>query len=126
MIVEDNELNMKLFHDLLEAYGYRTIGTGNGLEVPDLARKYRPDLILMDISLPVVDGTEATRQIKAAPETKHIPVIALTTSDAESDVLYAYGRGVNSYIRKPSSYGEFVDVMKVFDKYWHDLCKLPG
>ncbi len=56
MIVEDNELNMKLFHDLLEAYGYRTIGTGNGFEVLDLARKRRPDLILMDIrqSMPAV------------------------------------------------------------------------
>jgi two-component system cell cycle response regulator DivK len=56
MIVEDNELNMKLFHDLLEAYGYHTIGTRNGLEVLDLARKHRPDLILMDIQLPEVSG----------------------------------------------------------------------
>ena len=71
MIVEDNELNMKLFHDLLEAYGYRTIGTGNGFEVLDLARKRRPDLILMDIQLPEVSGLEVTNWLKEDPEPGH-------------------------------------------------------
>ena len=61
MIVEDNELNMKLFHDLLEAHGYRTIATRDGFKVPDLARKHRPDLILMDIQLPEVSGLEVTK-----------------------------------------------------------------
>jgi two-component system, cell cycle response regulator DivK len=58
MIVEDNELNMKLFHDLLEAHGYHTVGTRNGIEALDLARNHRPDLILMDIQLPEVSGLE--------------------------------------------------------------------
>ncbi len=60
LIVEDNELNMKLFHDLLEAHGYQTVGTRNGIEALDLARKHRPDLILMDIQLPEVSGLEVT------------------------------------------------------------------
>src|SRR5438132_13886598 len=77
MIVEDNELNMKLFHDLLEAYGYRTIGTGNGFEALDLARKHRPDLILMDIQLPEVSGLEATKWPKEDPELKAIAVDAV-------------------------------------------------
>ena len=64
MIVEDNELNMKLFHDLLEAHGYHTIGTRNGIEALDLARKHHPDLILMDIQLPEVSGLEVTKWLK--------------------------------------------------------------
>src|SRR5262245_66270042 len=77
MIVEDNELNMKLFHDLLEAYGYRTVGTRDGFKVPDLARKHRPDLILMDIQLPEVSGLEVTQWLKADPELQAIPVVAV-------------------------------------------------
>ncbi len=64
LIVEDNELNMKLFHDLLEAHGYTTVGTRNGIEALDLARKHRPDLILMDIQLPEVSGLEVTKWLK--------------------------------------------------------------
>jgi CheY-like chemotaxis protein len=78
MIVEDNELNMKLFHDLLEAYGYRTIGTRNGFEVLDLARNRRPDLILMDIQLPEVSGLEVTKWLKEDPDLQAIPVVAVT------------------------------------------------
>ena len=64
LIVEDNELNMKLFHDLLEAHGYQTVGTRNGIEALDLARKHRPDLIIMDIQLPEVSGLEVTKWLK--------------------------------------------------------------
>ena len=73
LIVEDNELNMKLFHDLLEAHGYETIGTRNGIEALDLARKHRPDLILMDIQLPEVSGLEVTKWLKDDPELKRDP-----------------------------------------------------
>src|ERR1035438_7099693 len=78
LIVEDNELNMKLFHDLLEAHGYQTVGTRNGIEALDLARKYRPDLILMDIQLPEVSGLEVTKLLKDDPVSKAIPVVAVT------------------------------------------------
>ena len=77
LIVEDNELNMKLFRDLLEAHGYQTSGTSNGFEALDLVRKLRPDLILMDIQLPQVSGLEVTRWIKDDPELRAIPVVAL-------------------------------------------------
>ncbi len=70
LIVEDNELNMKLFHDLLEAHGYETVGTRNGIEALDLARKHRPDLILMDIQLPEVSGLEVTKWLKDDAELK--------------------------------------------------------
>src|SRR5258708_5590380 len=78
LIVEDNELNMKLFHDLLEAHGYNTIGTRNGIEALDLARKHRPDLVLMDIQLPEVSGLEVTKLLKDDPEVQVLPVVAVT------------------------------------------------
>ncbi len=74
MIVEDNELNMKLFRDLIEASGYRTIQTRNGMEALDLARKHRPDLILMDIQLPEVSGLEVTKWLKEDDELHVIPL----------------------------------------------------
>ena len=77
MIVEDNELNMKLFRDLIEASGYKTIQTRNGLEAMDLARKHRPDLILMDIQLPEVSGLEVTKWLKQDDDLHVIPIIAV-------------------------------------------------
>src|SRR5436853_7741698 len=85
LIVEDNELNMKLFHDLLEAHGYNTIGTRNGIEALDLARKHRPDLVLMDIQLPEVSGLEVTKWLKDDQELKAIPVVAVTTLARKAD-----------------------------------------
>src|SRR3974390_3017605 len=76
LIVEDNELNMKLFHDLLEAHGYMTVGTRNGIDALGLAREHRPDLILMDIQLPEVSGLEVTKWLKDDSEVKAIPVVA--------------------------------------------------
>src|SRR5882757_10215952 len=70
LIVEDNELNMKLFHDLLEAHGYATVGTRNGIDALGLARLHRPDLILMDIQLPEVSGLEVTKWLKDDPDLK--------------------------------------------------------
>lgn len=73
LIVEDNELNMKLFSDLLEAHGYRVIQTRDGLSALDLARRHKPDLVLMDIQLPEVSGIEVTKWMKEADDLKHIP-----------------------------------------------------
>jgi two-component system, response regulator len=85
----------------------------------------RPGIILLDLNMPKKDGREALKEIKSDPQLRRIPVIALTTSNAEEDILYTYGLGVNSFIRKPTGYGEFVDVMKVFDKYWHEIVQIP-
>ena len=103
MIVEDNELNMKLFRDLIEASGYETIRTRNGLEALDLAREHRPDLILMDIQLPIVDGYEATRRIKANPDLRHIPIIAVTSYALSGDDAKAFAAGCDGYFAKPFS-----------------------
>ena len=85
MIVEDNELNMKLFRDLVEAHGYRTVQTRSGLTATELAREHRPDLILMDIQLPEISGLDVTRQLKEDPELFRIPVIAVTAFAMKGD-----------------------------------------
>ncbi|MFX9608435.1 response regulator, partial [Acinetobacter baumannii] len=76
--MEDNELNMKLFHDLLEAHGYATLQTRDGMEALRIVREQRPDLILMDIQLPEVSGLEVTKWIKEDDELRSIPIIAVT------------------------------------------------
>ena len=103
LVVEDNDLNMKLFHDLLEASGYNILMTRNGLEAIDIAREHRPDLILMDIQLPLVDGYEATRRIKADPALKAIPIIAVTSYALSGDEEKARAAGCDAYVAKPYS-----------------------
>ena len=103
LIVEDNELNMKLFHDLLDAHGYKTLQTRNGMEALALAREHRPDLILMDIQLPVLDGYEATRQIKADPSLANTPIIAVSSFAMKGDEEKARGAGCDHYVTKPYS-----------------------
>ena len=78
LIVEDNELNMKLFHDLLDAHGYNILQTKDGMEALDIAREFHPDLILMDIQLPEVSGLEVTKWLKEDDALKAIPVVAVT------------------------------------------------
>ena len=85
LVVEDNELNMKLFNDLLEANGYQVIQTRDGLSALDLARQHRPDLILMDIQLPEVSGIEVTKWLKEDDELRVIPVIAVTAFAMKGD-----------------------------------------
>jgi two-component system cell cycle response regulator DivK len=114
MIVEDNELNMKLFHDLLEVHGYRTIGTRNGFEVLDLARKRRPDLILMDIQLPEVSGLEVTKWLKEDPELHAIPVVAVTAFAMRGDEERIREGGCEAYLSKPISVRKFIETIRRF------------
>ena len=114
LIVEDNELNMKLFRDLLEAHGYQTSGTSNGHEALDLVRKMRPDLILMDIQLPQVSGLEVTRWIKDDPELRAIPVVAVTAFAMKGDEEKIRDGGCEAYIAKPISVTNFLQTVERF------------
>ncbi|MBN9585952.1 MAG: response regulator [Afipia sp.] len=114
LIVEDNELNMKLFRDLLEAHGYQTVGTRNGVEALDLARTYRPDLILMDIQLPEVSGLDVTRWIKADAELRTIPVVAVTAFAMKGDEERIREGGCEAYLSKPISVGKFIETVRRF------------
>jgi two-component system cell cycle response regulator DivK len=114
LIVEDNELNMKLFHDLLEAHGIDTIETSNGNEVLGLARDHKPDLILMDIQLPEVSGLDITRWLKDDPELKVIPVIAVTAFAMKGDEQKIREGGCEDYISKPISVNSFLEVINKY------------
>jgi two-component system cell cycle response regulator DivK len=114
LIVEDNELNMKLFHDLLDAHGYRTIQTRDGKEVLELAREHRPDLILMDIQLPEVSGLDVTKWLKDDPALKSIPVIAVTAFAMKGDEEKIREGGCEAYISKPISVSSFLETVRKF------------
>jgi two-component system cell cycle response regulator DivK len=114
MIVEDNELNMKLFRDLIEASGYQTIRTRNGMEALDLARQHRPDLILMDIQLPEVSGLEVTKWLKEDEDLHVIPVIAVTAFAMKGDEERIRQGGCEAYISKPISVTGFLDTVRQF------------
>jgi two-component system, cell cycle response regulator DivK len=114
LIVEDNELNMKLFHDLLEAHGYSTVATRNGVEAIELARTYRPDLILMDIQLPEVSGLEVTKWIKDDPDLHAIPVVAVTAFAMKGDEERIRQGGCEAYLSKPISVAKFMETIRRF------------
>jgi two-component system cell cycle response regulator DivK len=114
LIVEDNELNMKLFHDLLDAHGYHTIQTRNGLDALSLAREHRPDLILMDIQLPEVSGLEVTRWLKDDEQLNSIPVVAVTAFAMKGDEERIRSGGCEAYISKPISVMSFLDTVRQF------------
>jgi two-component system, cell cycle response regulator DivK len=114
LIVEDNELNMKLFHDLLDAHGYRTVQTRSGLDALALARQHRPDVILMDIQLPEVSGLEVTRWLKDDDELRDIPVIAVTAFAMKGDEDRIRSGGCEAYISKPISVVTFLDTVRRF------------
>jgi len=116
LIVEDNDLNMKLFHDLLEAHGYDTLQTKDGLEALQMARRHHPDLILMDIQLPEVSGLEVTKWIKEDDDLKDIPIIAVTAFAMKGDEEKIREGGCEAYIAKPISIAHFLDTVKHFLK----------
>jgi len=114
LIVEDNELNMKLFNDLLEAHGYGTVQTRNGNEALDLAREHRPDLILMDIQLPEVSGLQVTQWLKEDAQLRHIPVIAITAFAMKGDEEKIRQGGCEAYLSKPISVVKFLETVRNF------------
>jgi len=109
-LVEDNEMNRDMLSRRLERRGYQVVIAEDGATGVTKAKSETPDLILMDMSLPVMDGWEATRQIKAVPETQHIPIIALTAHAMAGDEEKALAAGCNDYETKP------VDLPKLLTK----------
>jgi two-component system cell cycle response regulator DivK len=116
LIVEDNELNMKLFNDILEAQGYTVLQTRDGLSALDIARQHMPDLILMDIQLPEVSGIEVTKWLKEDDTLKSIPVIAVTAFAMKGDEEKIREGGCEAYISKPISVMSFLQTIDGFLK----------
>jgi two-component system cell cycle response regulator DivK len=114
LIVEDNDLNMKLFNDLLVAHGYGTLQTRNGVEALALARQHHPDLILMDIQLPEVSGLQVTQWLKSDDDLRMIPVIAVTAFAMKGDEEKIRDGGCEAYIAKPISVASFIKTVERF------------
>ncbi len=114
LVVEDNEQNLYLITFLLSQRQYQVVAARNGLEAIDKARAQKPDLILMDIQMPEMDGYESTRRIKACPETTHIPVIAVSSYAMVGDRARALRAGCAGYIEKPITPETFVSQIEQF------------
>jgi two-component system, cell cycle response regulator DivK len=119
LVVEDNDMNRDMIARYLEYHNYSVVTAGDGGAAVELARSVAPDLILMDISLPVLDGWEATKRIKAAPETSRIPIIALTAHAMVADRQASIEAGCDDYEAKP------IDFSRLLAKI-HTLLKTPG
>lgn len=112
LIVEDNEKNMKLARDILRAKGYATLEAVNGLDGVALALQYKPDLVLMDIQLPDINGIEAFERIRANADTAQVPVIAFTASVTVNDRSRIGDAGFDAFLGKPINLKEFVETVR--------------
>ena len=112
MVVEDNEPSRDALSRRLERRGYRVLMAGDGRQAVSIAHDAAPDLILMDLGLPVLDGWEATRQLKAAPETRHIPVIALSAHAMAGEREKALAAGCDEYDTKPIDFPRLLEKMR--------------
>ncbi len=112
LVVEDNEKNMKLFRDVLTAKGYRTLEATTGESAVELATEHVPDLVLMDIQLPDIDGIEALTRLRADERTASIPVLALTAQAMHGDRERFLAGGFDGYVSKPIDIGELVDAVR--------------
>jgi two-component system cell cycle response regulator DivK len=111
LVVEDNELNLKLFCDLLRAHGYEAEPVRDGREAVERTRAFAPDLIIMDIQMPHVSGLELIEQLKADPDLRHIPVMAVTAYAAKGDEERIRDAGAEGYVSKPISVLRFVEAV---------------
>ncbi len=111
LVVEDNDLNSRLLNDLLQYQGYTVVTTRFGEAALELARRYKPDAILMDIQLPDISGMEATRRIKADQETRTIPIIAVTAFAMPGDEANILASGCDAYVSKPFNVSEFLNLV---------------
>jgi two-component system cell cycle response regulator DivK len=112
LIVEDNELNLKLLNDILEYHGYTILTTRTGGPALEIARRHRPDLILMDIQLPDITGMEAAQQLKADEQTRAIPIVAVTAFAMSGDRAMILASGCDDYVAKPFNVVAFLELVE--------------
>ena len=112
LVVEDNERNMKLFRDVLGAAGYATVEATSGSQAVELATEHEPDLVIMDVRMPHVDGVEALQLLRADDRTASIPVLAVTAQAMQGDRERFLAAGFDGYLSKPLDIRELVDVVR--------------
>ena len=135
LLVEDNPADVRLTQEVLKEAAHartRLHVAGDGVEALAFLHKEgsfasapRPDLMLLDLNLPRVDGRQVLAEVKGDPDLRRIPVVVLTTSPSEDDILHAYDQHVNSYIRKPVDLDQFLHVLRAIDDYWLGAVCLP-
>ena len=135
LLVEDNPADVRLTQEALKEAAHartRLHVAGDGVEAMEFLHREgsfaaapRPDLMLLDLNLPRVDGRQVLAEVKGDPELRRIPVVVLTTSPSEDDILHAYDQHVNSYIRKPVDLDQFLHVLRAIDDYWLGSVSLP-
>ncbi len=116
LIVEDNELNLKLFHDLLLIQNYEVIISKDGVGIPAIVKQQQPSLILMDIQLSGVSGIDVIKELKEDPETSSVPIIAITAFAMKNDEAKISESGCDMYLSKPVSIDIFFDALNKFKK----------
>jgi two-component system, cell cycle response regulator DivK len=116
LVVEDNERNMRLFRDVLRAAGHRTLEATTGEEAVELATEHGPDLVLMDIQLPGIDGLEALGRLRADERTRAVPVLALTAQAMEGDRERFLAAGFDGYLSKPVNIADLVDTVSRYGR----------
>jgi CheY-like chemotaxis protein len=135
LLVEDDPGDALMIREALETYAPETdiAAVVDGVDAlrylrreDEFADEPRPDLVLLDLNMPRKDGREALAEIKSDPGLRAIPVVVLTTSSAEADVLRSYELGVNSFITKPVTFAGLVEVMQGFTRYWFEIVELPA
>jgi two-component system, chemotaxis family, response regulator Rcp1 len=135
LLIEDNAADVRLTEEVLtESKVHNNLMVANdGVEALKCLRQQekfkdspRPDLILLDLNLPIKDGREVLAEIKADPSLKRIPVVVLTTSKAEEDILKTYNLHANCYITKPVDLEQFVTVVRYIEDFWLAIVRLPG
>ena len=112
LIIEDNEKNMKLARDVLQARGYQTLEAVTGEDGVRLAKERRPDLVLMDIQLPGINGIDALRQLRADPATARVPIVAFTASVTPTDRTQITQAGFDGFLSKPINLKEFLETVQ--------------
>ena len=135
LLVEDNPADVRLTQEALKEAAHartRLHVAGDGVEALEFLHRQgsfaaapRPDLMLLDLNLPRVDGRQVLAEVKGDPDLRRIPVVVLTTSPSEDDILHAYDQHVNSYIRKPVDLDQFLHVLRAIDDYWLGSVSLP-
>ncbi len=135
LLVEDNPGDVRLTEEALKEgkLAVHLTVARDGLEATEIlhrrnsyANATRPDLILLDLNLPKIDGRQVLQEIKNDPKLMRIPVVVLTTSEADSDILTTYGSHANCYITKPVDMDRFVDIVKLLEEFWFTIVKLPS
>ena len=129
LLVEDDPGDVVLIQEAFEHNKVRNTlhVAGDGVEAMEFLRSgSRPDLILLDLNLPRKDGREVLAEVKADADLRHIPVVVLTTSDAEEDILRSYSLHANAYVTKPVDFNRFIEVVRQIDEFFVTVVKLPG